>query len=454
MANADFRKDVTMPVRPRSVYTAHSYNQEESNLSAFQDYSKFLEGGLGQAELVGAAGWQPPWRAPLQRKAPFYPGDDIYHADTWRELEMTDVVGGAGYNASVTPHGTVCLRLRDRVKVDMTIDGAVRVTNAKNNIILALSRSGAAAALIHPNGRVYHYGSRVEIQARHQQGNNKYAKMWYKGVSFTAEQCALVYLVDAAGTRTTTDTFLDMSQDFTLNVFYNESRHGPSYVNEALSLLQAAQYWLTDDGIDNWIINNVRVSQTADGLVRPRTDSSGNSESRHGPSYVNEALSLLQAAQYWLTDDGIDNWIINNVRVSQTADGLVRPRTDSSGNSESRHGPSYVNEALSLLQAAQYWLTDDGIDNWIINNVRVSQTADGLVRIHRCSHKYQLRTSPSNGSASITSPFLHCTASLGQTQHLFVRRGERRMHFDGNSFIVRNAGHSAGFDDKNQLKVY
>lgn len=55
----------------------------------------------------------------------------------------------------------------------MTIDGAVRVTNAKNNIILALSRSGAAAALIHPNGRVYHYGSRVEIQARHQQGNNK-----------------------------------------------------------------------------------------------------------------------------------------------------------------------------------------------------------------------------------------------------------------------------------------
>lgn len=44
--------------------------------------------------------------------------------------------------------------------------------------------------------------------------------MWYKGVSFTAEQCALVYLVDAAGTRTTTDIFLDMSQDFTLNVFY------------------------------------------------------------------------------------------------------------------------------------------------------------------------------------------------------------------------------------------
>lgn len=55
----------------------------------------------------------------------------------------------------------------------MTVDGAVRVTNAKYNIVLALSQSGAAAALIHPNGRVYNYRSRVEIQAHHQQGNNK-----------------------------------------------------------------------------------------------------------------------------------------------------------------------------------------------------------------------------------------------------------------------------------------
>ena len=38
--------------------------------------------------------------------------------------------------------------------------------------------------------------------------------------------------------------------------------------------------------------------------------------------------------------------------------------------------------------------------------------------------------------------------------NLFCRREERRMHFDGTSFVVRNAGHSAGFDDKNRLKVY
>lgn len=58
--------------------------------------------------------------------------------------------------------------------------------------------------------------------------------MWYKGVSFTSEQCALVYLVDTAGTRTTTDTFTDMTQDFSLSVFYAESRYGSEYIDVSL----------------------------------------------------------------------------------------------------------------------------------------------------------------------------------------------------------------------------
>uniref|UniRef100_A0A1B6MG25 Uncharacterized protein n=1 Tax=Graphocephala atropunctata TaxID=36148 RepID=A0A1B6MG25_9HEMI len=210
------------------------------------------------------------------------------------------------------------------------------------SMVMSLSASGASSALLHPNGRIYQYGSRVEIQAHDVHGNNKYAKMWYKGVSFTSEKCALVYLVDSAGTRTTTDSFSDMSQDFSLSVFYNESRHGVGFQQEA----------------------------------------------------------------------------------------------------------------MHLLQNAQYFMDEKKVQNWIINNVRISQTPDGLLRIARNSNKYQLRTSPSNGSATITTPFVHTTASLGQTSHLFVRRGERRMHYDGSSFIVRNAGHSAGFDDKNMLKVY
>ncbi|KAK0175631.1 hypothetical protein PV327_009367 [Microctonus hyperodae] len=346
-------------LRPRSLYTAHSYHPttDVANFQRFNEFSKYLEtppteqwtpmsGGVGGLNVNGSNSFIGPGAIWRQRNSKpsiipsYYGAEDAYiYSENWR---AHDDVDGASVGAIATPHGTISLRLHNRIRVDMTIDRAVRVINFKNNIVLSLSGSGSAAALLHPNGRIYQYGSRVEILAHDVHGNSKYAKMWYKGVSFTSEQCALVYLVDAAGTRTTTDSFSDMSQDFSLSVFY----------------------------------------------------------------------------------------------------------------SESRHGPACLQEATTALGAAQYWSTDEGVENWIINNVRVSQTQDGLVRIARNSNKYQLRTSPSNGTASLTTPFLHCTASLGQTSHLFVRRGERRMHYDGTSFIVRNAGHSAGFDDNNQLKVY
>lgn len=76
---------------------------------------------------------------------------------------------------SVTPHGIITLRLHDRVRVDISLDRAIRVVNMRSGIVLSLSSSGSSAALIHPNGRVYQYGSRVEILANDAQGNNKYS---------------------------------------------------------------------------------------------------------------------------------------------------------------------------------------------------------------------------------------------------------------------------------------
>lgn len=113
-----------------------------------------------------------------------------------------------------------------------------------------------------------------------------------------------------------------------------------------------------------------------------------------------------------------------------------------------------MNEVNTLLQSSTYWCNEDGTEVYDINGFRISQAPDGLVRVTRANNKCLIRTSPGNGSATLTTPYIHCTASLGQTPHLFVRRGERRMHFDGSSFVVRNAGHSAGFDENNLLKVY
>lgn len=318
-ADSQQRKE-TKKLRSRSLYTTNSYLSEET---------------LSIRDLKPYEGV--PW---LPRLKSCYVDD--YSADIWHEE------GSFGSNCTISSQGIISLRLHDRIRVDISLEKAVRVMNYKSGIVLALSPTGSSAALLHPNGRVYQYGSRVEILAHDSGGNNKYAKMWYKGVSFTSDQCALVYLVDSAGTRTTTDTFSDLSQDFSVNVFYSDSPH-------------------------------------------------------------------LDTSAY---------------------------------------GSQNISDAFTVLHGSNFWIAEDGTENWIINNIRISQTSDGLVRIGRNSNKFSLRTSPTNGSASVSSPFLHCTGSLGQTRHLFVRRGERRMHYDGSSFIVRNAGHSAGFDEKHQLKVY
>ncbi|XP_055688185.1 uncharacterized protein LOC129792838 [Lutzomyia longipalpis] len=249
------------------------------------------------------------------------------------------------FGAHCQPDGTILIRLREGVSIEMTLDRAVRVINSHSKVAVALSNTGNSSALIHPNGRVYQYGSKVEIITYDGMRKNnfvRYAKMWQKGVSFTSQHCALVYLVDTAGTRTTTDSFTDMSQDLTKALFYRETRYGEEFVDDV----------------------------------------------------------------------------------------------------------------LQVLRAASWWSNEDGSDLFDVNGFRITQTPDGLVRITNSNNKSLIRTSPGNGSATLTTNFMHCTASMGQTSHLFVRRGELRMHFDGSQFVVRNAGHSAGFDDNNRLKVY
>ncbi|KAH8370919.1 hypothetical protein KR093_005540, partial [Drosophila rubida] len=242
-------------------------------------------------------------------------------------------------------NGTIQLRLRDGIRIDMTLDKAVRVLNQRSMVAVSLSRNGTNSALIHPNGRILQSGSKVEIVTYDGMKTNnfvRYAKMWYKGVSFTSESCALVYLVDTAGTRTTTDTFTDLTKDYTLAVFYDDSRHGPSFMPDA----------------------------------------------------------------------------------------------------------------QEVVAKSSYSCADDGTEMYDINGFRIIQAADGLVKVTRQHNKGLIRTSPGNGSVTLTTLGIHCTASLGKTSHLFLRRNEKRMHFDGSNFIVRNAGHSAGFNENNLLIVY
>jgi len=173
----------------------------------------------------------------------------------------------------------------------------------------------------------------------------RFAKMFYKGVSFTSDTSALVYLVDQAGTRTTTDNFSDMHGDFSIPVFLEEAYYGYHAIKEATSILRSSQYWVTEDGVENWVINGVRVSQTPDGLVR----------------YI-----------YTFT-----------------------------------------------FKCNVHTTTKVVYSCFILNR-----------RVGRGTSKYQIRTSPLNGTATLTTPFVHSTASMGLPTpngsggpHLFVKRG-------------------------------
>lgn len=62
-------------------------------------------------------------------------------------------------------NGTIQIRLRDGIKVDMTVDKSIRVINPKGQIIAAMSGNCTSASLSHPNGQVFQHGVSVDIVA-------------------------------------------------------------------------------------------------------------------------------------------------------------------------------------------------------------------------------------------------------------------------------------------------
>jgi len=251
--------------------------------------------------------------------------------------------------AVVEEAGYISLKLRYDTRVDIAPNQAIRVVNPRKSVTLGLSGCATQMAMVHPQGRVLQYNSRIEVQVE-SYPSIKNAKMWPKGVSFTSNNSALVYLVDSAGARSTTDTFHDLyAENIADTVFMNSSQVLVSTYNAT----------------------------------------------------IEKCIHDLEEAQYWRTPD-----------------------------------------------------TD--LDCWLINGVSIKQTADGLVTVDRQhgNEKFSLRTSPSNGKVRLGSSFLYLTASMGEEAHVFIKSNERRIHYNGSAFVVRNAGHSAGFDESGLLRIW
>lgn len=260
-----------------------------------------------------------------------------------------------GIKAVVEEEGYISLHLRFDVIVDIAPNQGVRIINHRKRVSMSLSGCGTSMALIHPQGRVLQYNSRIEVQAIDQlsypQPVVKNAKMWPRGVSFSATNYALVYLVDQAGARTTTDSFHDLYA-----------------------------------------------------------------------SNISDSVFIKSCEEYNLT--GNPTWS--------------------------------VEKSIRDLEAANYWRTEADLDCWVFDQVKVTQTQDGLVSVERKygEEVFILKASPNNGKARLQSSFMYLTASMGEESHLFVKSNDRRIHYNGKAFVVRNAGHSAGFDEEGRLRIW
>ncbi|XP_077301925.1 uncharacterized protein LOC143922535 [Arctopsyche grandis] len=240
----------------------------------------------------------------------------------------------------ISEQGTIFILLKGHI-LELTVDGAVYLANLEYGIKVAISACGTMSVMEHPKGKVFECTSQVEIQAANIRGI-RYAKMWKKGVSFTTDDHAVTYLLDAGGTKTTFDWFLLMENDLTTKAFYFNSHYG---------------------------------------------------------------------------------W-------------------------------GSINNAWSVMHASQYWLSNINHENWKVGNVHISQSSNENIRIYHDAYTYEICLNPTQGTVSIKNQQFQCTASLNSNGHLFVRRGDRRMHYDGIFFIVRNGGQSAAIDPNNQLTLY
>ena len=104
------------------------------------------------------------------------------------------------------------------IQLSISPNYGIKIVNSVQGVTLTLSGCGTQASLIHPCGRVYQYGSRIEAHTRDDESHfmEKNAKIWPRGISFTSNTCALIYLVDEAGARSTSDFFHNLyAEDIT-----------------------------------------------------------------------------------------------------------------------------------------------------------------------------------------------------------------------------------------------
>lgn len=192
--------------------------------------------------------------------AEVYPG--THEPNVWESLQKMY------YGPLVTNYGTVSVILRHNMRVDISVDCAVRVVNFSKRCTAAISCHGDRSCVCHPCGRAMQEGINVDMAT-----GRRLAKISSRGVTFTALNHGLVYLVDPSGTKSTRERFRNLNYDLPMSVFYSKSERGMEIFQDCYELMSRARQRTAQNGDEVWIVGNVRIKQTPWGDVQVSCDS-------------------------------------------------------------------------------------------------------------------------------------------------------------------------------------
>ncbi|KAH6939663.1 hypothetical protein HPB50_020296 [Hyalomma asiaticum] len=172
------------------------------------------------------------------------------------------------YGPVVTSYGNISVILQDTIRVDISIDGAIRVVNFAMHCTAAINSSGDSSCVCHPCGRVLQEGESVDMLC-----GTRLAKISGRGITFTALNHGLVYLVDASGTKSTTERFRNLFYDIPLSLLHSNQDQSNERFHECFRLVREARQRSTRNGDEIWLVGGVRIKQTPWGDVQVSRDS-------------------------------------------------------------------------------------------------------------------------------------------------------------------------------------
>ena len=208
----------------------------------------------------GAPVFLPPPPPPLTPGSFFYlgaPSSSGFHLMTPLTFPPPSPLSGSqGQDtvAYVVEPGYISLRMSHGIVLDISNDCSVRLLNTRQQSSLAVCGDvdSPRVAVIHPQGRAIVYNRGAEVQVE-DEVSVKNAKFYPKGISFTANNLALVYLLDVAGAKTSSDIFHDLHGTNVVDtLFLQQCEALQSSVSNSCGQLDRVRYWRNH--VSCWIV--------------------------------------------------------------------------------------------------------------------------------------------------------------------------------------------------------